>query len=1509
MKPKQRARKAEAKKQSSPADVFHPELWAWFTANFRKPTEIQNRAWPTIARGNHSLITAPTGSGKTLTAFLWAINQLVTGSWPTGTTQALYISPLKALNNDIQRNLIQPLSSIQEHFEKRGLPFPSIRVLTRSGDTPSSERQRMIRKPPEILITTPESLNLYLASPNGSQSLNQIKTIILDEIHALVDSKRGVYLMSAVERLSFIASEFQRIALSATVHPLEAVARFVGGYEIQGPFEAPQYQQRSVQIIESKIKKKVQLQSCFPDTAVDAPPEEPVWVPVAEECKRRIAQNRSTLIFTNNRALCEKITLLINSGEPELIAYAHHGSLSREIRLEVEERLKAGDLKAIVATHSLELGIDVGELDEVILIQCPATVASTLQRLGRAGHRIGEVSKGFLITTHPRDFIESAAMLRAVDEKCIEASHLIHCPLDILPQIIVSMIATSNWTQVTLFNALRACEAFHSLSEAHFELVLNMMLGKFAETRIHDLRPLIGLDSRTLELRLRQGTIQRFYLNAGVIPNRGYYHLRHSESQSRIGELDEEYVWEASIGQTLTLGTQHWRIDRITHNDVFVSAANPKAPGIPFWRADDLNRSFHFSERIGHFLEQANASLSAKTLDADLSKTRQLDRNTRKELAEHLRAQRDHTQAELPHRHHLLVEITSTGPGSVPGNQVILHTLWGGRVNRPFSMALHSAWDQHFKQPIEIHTSNDCVALILPQEIGAEQLLSFVTTENVEALLRDHLESSGFFAARFRECAGRALLISKRKFNDRLPLWMSRLRSQKLFEATARYPDFPITLETWRTCLHDEFDLPNLLARLDELESGAITWSQVRTHQPSPMARSIAWRQVNEYLYRPDTPGKSQSTPSLDQKLVQELLGTGQLNPGIPKAIIQAFEAKRKRLANGYSPDSANELSEWLKERLVIPEREWEALLAAIERDHGLSAKELLTPIHHQLLRSATKEYPTKLILHTSLLPRFQPEFWKQPSTLLHQLSPQLVWTKSTSPEPDEGVAQDQQETRLSSIVLDWLQYSGPIEREPLAHSLGVPQNILNETLNELVAEKQLLSGNLKAGSEAIHFCLPENLEILLRMKRRAARPHFEALPANHLQVFLAYHQRIQAPGSSSDGQLIDSLNGLLCYPSPAALWESEILPARVPDHSPKLLDVELQESQLLWMGAGAETIQFCYENELHLAGQCSADADSNPEEANTLMPDLNTRYGFTEIVEQQDRPSSEVVERLWKLVWNGHISNDRFSTLRHGAANQFKIPHLARQRSSHRPRFSSRPTRSMISKWKGARPSEGQWFRIPEITLDEGSIEFEEIKKDRVRLLLDRYGILFRELLWREGTEFSWKSLFRTLRIMEFSGEVTSGYFFEGIPGPQFISQTSLQRLRSKWNPDRVFWINASDPASLCGISIPKLRPKFPRRIPSNHLVFRGVELVIRSESHAKRLSIEVEPEDPQLPLAFGFLKHLLHRAVQPLQRVNIEQINGEPAQNSRYLEFLRTQFEVVVEPSRVAVYPNSAS
>ncbi len=590
-------------------DIFHPLLQKWFNDSYDQPTDVQRQAWPRIAAGEHVLISAPTGSGKTLTAFLWAIDRLLTGAWPVGQTHVLYISPLKALNTDIQRNLIKPLDELKKVFEETGQAFPEIRIMTRSGDTPATDRRRMLRYPPEILITTPESLNLLLSSQGGRSLLHSLSTVILDEIHTVVNNKRGLHLITAVDRLVPLSGEFQRIAISATVKPMDAVAEYVGGFRLQGDVHSATYLPRQVSLIESTAEKKYALRIRFPEESSEPRYTESFWKPLVQEFREIIRKNRSSLFFVKSRRLSESITLKINAEAKQPLAYAHHGSLAKELRLEVENKLKSGALKAIVATNSLELGIDIGALDEVILVQSPPAISSAIQRVGRAGHQVGETSRGTFYPTHDQDFLESAVIARSVLEGDIEEVRPVAGALDVLAQIIISMTGTETWDIDDLYAQLRTSWPYHNLSREHFDLVLNMLAGRYADSRIRELKPRISIDRLDNTVAARKGALLQLYISGGTIPDRGYYHLRHEQSGAQIGELDEEFVWEATLGQTFTFGTQHWKISRITHNDVLVVPASPHTKDTPFWIGEVFNRDYFLSQKIAKFLEDADERL------------------------------------------------------------------------------------------------------------------------------------------------------------------------------------------------------------------------------------------------------------------------------------------------------------------------------------------------------------------------------------------------------------------------------------------------------------------------------------------------------------------------------------------------------------------------------------------------------------------------------------------------------------------------------------------------------------------------------------------------------------------------------------------------------------------------------------------------------------------------------------------------------------------------------------
>jgi ATP-dependent Lhr-like helicase len=1600
----------------STLDLFHPLVATWFAESTGTPTDVQCLAWPQIAAGEHVLISAPTGSGKTMAAFLWALNELITGKWPPGRTSVLYVSPLKALNNDIRRNLIKPLSGLKTIFGSSGAYFPPIGIAVRSGDTPQSERRRMLREPPEILITTPESLNLLLSSHGGRSLLTGIRTVILDEIHAVVNSKRGAHLITGVDRLIPLSGEFQRIALSATVRPLETVAQFVGGYRMVGDFRNPEYFPRTVRHVSSSQKKEYRLTVSFPEHSPDWDEVDSFWQPFVDEIREIVKKNRSTLIFVNSRRLSEKLTHLLNEGEQAPVAYAHHGSLSREIRTEVERKLKAGGLRAIVATNSLELGIDIGALDEVVLLQAPLSFSSAIQRIGRSGHRVGEISSGILFPTDPPDVLHTAVLAGGVIGQDIEAVRPVVSPLDVLAQIVVSMTGVETWNLDELYARIKTSYPYHTLGRRQFDLVIEMLAGRYAGSRLRELKPRIAVDKIENTAAARKGSLQAVYFSGGTIPDRGYFHLRHHESGALIGELDEEFVWEAKIGQVFAFSTQNWKIERITHNDVFVVLARSGVAHPPFWKAEESLRDSHYSKRIAEFLEAAEELLESRevkeyfkkmsALDAgafegiaELLSVRSsiphsrhlsvalrcLDRNALGRLFAFLMRQKEETGRPLPHRHHLLVEHVLSGPGGYPGNQIVLHTIWGGHINRPFAMALEAAWENRYGYSPELYHGNDCIMMQLPHEASGDEILSLVTSGNFSGLVKKKLEGSGFFGARFRECAGRALLLPKGQLNERMPLWLSRLRSQRLLESVLQYEDFPILLEAWRTCLKDEFDLEGLAKVLSDLESGVIAWSEAHTSHPGPMAQSITWPQINQYVYMDDQP-KSGRGSKLRADLLHEVISIPELRPAVSFELAESFELKRQRLAPGYSPDSASELIEWVKERLLLPESEWDRLLNAMQRDHGLEAAPLLaSSFAARLVRFHPPDSIEPLIMAVENLPRLSYGLnWNIDSMSVSRLDsgeiidPARVRELISRLEYAAPAGEDRDEL-FTEILSEWLRFYSPRRPEFMRETLGLDDDRPVVAIEALIDAERLVSGLLIAEDDQDRICDAQNYEVMLRLSRTEAKPVFSALDIERLQLFLAEWTGLAAEDSETgqDG-LFRRIEQLVSCPVPAGLWEAEIFPARLKPYDPSWLDSIMQQSDLRWIGMPGRHVVFSFEADLDLLQEEGKGEDSPAQsvEINNFSgenPRLLPRAGITQRSEEVRKfqrpllrlvPASKaapddaasanlerpcpgeqpvvesrrggeecdvdfaglffnpavkysfstlaalckcapalVAEKLWKEVWAGKVTNDTFASLRHGIENNFKVsdPAAFMARGSRMRRHSRRVAFSM---WKGSLPMAGNWMRIQWPEPAEELLERAEREKERVRVLLDRYGVLFRELLQNELPAFSWRNIFRALRLMELSGEVLTGYFFEGAPGPQFISHDAFQMLQSRFPDDSIYWICAADPASVCGIRLDALKGKLPRRVSGTHLVYHGTKLVMESRRSGKTVIFHVPENAPQLQSYLGVFHHLLTRRFQPMRSIVIETINDEHASQSPYRDAFKLGFDLAFDFRNLILY-----
>lgn len=1450
---------------------FTPGVAAWFNESFDAPTDVQAAAWPVIARGNHVLITAPTGSGKTLTAFLWALDRFAAGDLATGATRVLYISPLKALNTDIRTNLELPLAALAA----RGA-LPPMRAETRSGDTPPATRARLLRKPPEILITTPESLLLMLSSERGRIALATVRTVILDEVHALVGDRRGTVLLTALERLVRLAGEVQRIALSATVRPLDAVARYVAGMH-SDPDAVQARAPRPIEIVNATSRKDITLTvRCPPATLGAAAQGRTLWEPLAEDLRTRIESQRSTLLFVNSRRLAEKLTFHINQAADATLAFAHHGSLARELRHGVEQRLKSGELRAIVATSSLEMGIDIGSLDEVVLIQSPPDVTSTLQRIGRAGHQVGAVSRASLYPTHPADFLTAAALARAVQHRDIEPIRLLNNPLDVLAQLIIAFTASEVWPVDALYQLFRDSGPYQSLERDVFMRVLEMLEGRDGSIRVRDLRPRVRVDRLRNIVTAERGAVQTFRHSGGVIPDRGYYQLRHAGTGNTIGELDEEFVWESSIGQVFTFGSQNWQVTGITHDDVLARPTARPANLPPFWRSEDLLRSHHLAAHVGAFLADAERSLSTQSLSGQspsgpslsgpslsgqapsalhrlLSTDCGFDDTAAEALIQHLADQREATGAPLPHARHLVVERVRAAPGGYRTGgdleQVVLHTFWGGRVNRPFALALKAALvarNAPGDQDVDIAATDNAIVLIAPHALDPSPIMSLVSADNLLPLLRVSLAQSGFFGARFREAAGRALLLTRQRFRSRMPLWVTRLQAKKLLAHVAGSPDFPLLIESWRTCLDDEFDLAALSSHLTALAEATTTVTVVQTASPSPFAASLAWDQIHRYMYADDAPDQANeaSTPG---ELLDAILEQPALRPRLDPEAAAEFVARRQRTLPGYAPDSVEDWVDWIRERILLPitELTWRA-------PEAISAHPDIALIEHGEQRWLAHRVLLAALLRAQLI---------APGDI-----------RSFGPIADIPDARDAQ-----ALTLELLSFHGPLSAAGIAALMPrVPHDVLGEA-------SPLLRGSLIAGNREIQYCDAGNHAAILRLQRSTQRARTRArLPtaAQLLPAFLADWQGLTRADVTAD-ERIAALNG---FAAPVSVWLDDLPAAR--GLSGSELDASLAMLGMTWRGTATRQVRIGTSDVLTRLGDPAVPASVLAP----LFNDPEASYTFSHLQDRQQRPPTVFNAQFWQDVWHGHLADDSVGTLRLAASRDFELAAAVHPGRAGATRLRHGRERVYPRRF-GAQATlswPGHWHLLSAPAPPGDAFDQLQTAREHARLLLDRYGMLCRDLVLREGGPIPWRSLFRALRLMELAGEVHAGMWFEGLATPQFALPEALAMLDDrgvKSSAAETFWVSALDPASPCGLGLDW--PELPPRRAGNYLVFRKRQLALVIEQHGKRLSRHGDARDQPLDAALlAPLGHLLRTRT----RIEIESIDQKPAHGSAIEEALQS-------------------
>lgn len=1467
--------------KSNPLAAFHPEVAAWMCSEHGEPTAIQRDVWPLIASGAHILASAPTGSGKTLCAFLWALDRLLTGVWPPGTTRVLYVSPLKALNNDIHRNLLRPLAALRQRFDHLGLPCPEIEVATRSGDTPAAERQRMTRQPPEILITTPESLNLLLASKSGRSMLGGVRTLITDEVHAMAGNRRGVWLAAAAERLVDLAGEYQRVALSATVRPLDVIARWVGGYTASADGD-PSAQPRPVHIVSSSERPRLDLRiEALPPDQLPEGGGLDALAPIARAIAAGCERNRSTLVFCNSRQLAEKLAYRINDHAQATLAWAHHGSLARELRLTVEQRLKAGRLRAIVATSSLEMGIDIGSLDEVVLVQSPPSVTSALQRIGRAGHRVGEISRAVLHPTHPHDLLESTAVLHGAADGDIEPIEPLTGCLDVLAQIIIASLLAAPKSAAALYAEVRRAMPYRHLSRTAFDAVVDMLAGRHAGSRIRELRPRIHLDPDNEHFVAGRGAALAFYASGGMIPDRGYFQLRHAHSQARIGELDEEFVWENGPGRAFSLGSQQWRVQRVTHNDVFVLPAPEASHAPPFWRSEERERGTHLSARLGGLLEQWDSALASGAADLGSgTELAPLDSRAKRVLRDHLLGQRRHTGAALPHRHHLLVERVHAAAGGAPSNagQLVLHTMAGARVNRPWALALEAALSDRFGDHPEIHAGNDALVIQLAVDTDPHALLALVTSANMDALLERRLTGSGFFGARFRECAGRALLLPRRRPGERQPLWLNRLHSQRLLGRLQHESDFPIFIEAWRSCLQDEFELPELRRLLDELSDGIVKITVCETARPSPFAAQLARTQINRYMYADDE--SRQSHDGVRPTLLTELLDDDGRRPRLEVATIERFLSRRRRQEAGWAPTDALDLKDWISERRLLEAGELAALQPHLPADEWTRASGFVVELEHE------HEHRSWITL-------------AEDAPVLMAIAPALNGSAQPAPVVDTP-------TRL-----DWLQSflaaQPPLTLAELTEAWPGPADVLARDVEMLIDDGRLLRGTLIVGDDELRLCLRDHFEVMLR-QQRARRRHLDPLPASEVADFLLDWQRV---GSAADS--LDALEPLRGLPLPAERWEGFVLPARLGGPRPAELDRVLASGDLLLYGDGPGRVGFALPEEIVALKSASAVADMEapwPAGDTAALASVLSRQSvrqyaarlpFSTLIEACEGDVHRAAGALWQGIWSGELTLDSFEAVRRGIAWQYSLPALSTADAG--PARSRRGLRQKLQARVRGYP--GHFAALPAAKPGDGLDALEQAR-ERARMLLDRYGVVCPDLCRREARGMTFQSVFRALRWLELSGEVIGGWFLDGLGGPQFARPEALETIRD-WQPETAppRWLHAQDPASPCGLGLPLAGLTLPAARSGNELVLGAGRVLLTYCRGTAELALDPALDAAWIELTLAAWRASLALRPSRQQRLAVKQINAAPARSSATLNELATHFQISADHRGLTLQP----
>ncbi|MCU1448222.1 MAG: putative ATP-dependent helicase [Acidimicrobiales bacterium] len=1371
---------------------------AWFEGAFAEPTPAQEHGWAAISEGHNSLILAPTGSGKTLAAFLWVIDRLIGEEAPPPEKErcrVLYVSPLKALTYDVDRNLRAPLAGIALEGERAGQTVPVLRTATRSGDTPQRDRRDIVRHPPDILITTPESLYLMLTS-GARDVLRSVEYVIVDEIHAVAGTKRGAHLALSLERLERLtAKPPQRIGLSATQRPLDEIARFLGG---RARDENGEWRQRPVTVVDAGVRKPLDLEVIVPvedmgelgkvvdpevlsgPAAGDPEVRHSIWPAITPVLLDLIRQHHSTIVFVNSRRLAERLAARLNDLAGEELVRAHHGSVAREQRLEIEDALKAGKVPALVATSSLELGIDMGAVDLVVQVESPSSVASGLQRVGRAGHQVGEPSRGRIFPKFRGDLVETAIVVKRMKEGLIEETRIPRNPVDVLAQQIVAMCAVEDVTVDEVAEMAGGAYPFADCSRSVLENVLDMLAGRYPSDEFAELRPRIVWDRTADTLRARPGARMLAVTSGGTIPDRGLYGVFTPEG-SRVGELDEEMVYESRVGETFVLGATTWRIEDITRDRVVVTPA-PGEPGkMPFWHGDGLGRPYELGRALGAFLREVD-DWSDERLAEECSLDERAVRNLRSYLAE----EREVTGA-LPTDRQIIVERFRDELGDW---RVCVLTPFGGRVHAPWAVAIEAKVQSRLGLEVQTMWSDDGIVVRLPEADDCPPVETILLEpEEVEDLVVSQLGNTALFAGRFRENAARALLLPRRRPGSRTPLWQQRQRAADLLAVASKHGSFPILLETYRECLRDAFDVPALIELMGDVRSRQVRVVSVDTGRPSPFAMSLAFAYVANFLYEGDAPlaeRKAQAL-TLDRELLAELLGAEEL-----RELIQ--------------PQALADLETHLQ---YLDERRWAR--------HADAAHDLLRRLgdltRQQLAARSTEDFADALVAERrAVVVRVAGE---ERLIAAEDAGRYRDALGAGLPAGLPDVFLEPVDDPLGSLLARWARTHPPFTSVEPAERFGLPVQLVDDLLARRADAGALLRGEFRPEGTEREWCDPEVLRQLRQRSLAALRKQVEPVEPEALGRFLPAWQGVgsQARGV---GRLVEVVSQLQGVAIPASVLERDVLSSRVGDYSPAILDQLAAAGEVVWVGAGplgrddGKVMLFLRRDAALLRPQAGSDRPASPE--HDRLREILTQRGACFFRELAGTDDDESLEALWDLVWAGEVTNDSFAPLRA----------LTARKSRSSGARKGRPNLGALTAL-GPPRAQGRWSLV-EADLARQDVSATERSMRLAAVVLERHGVLTREAVRGEGHAGGYAAVYPVLRAMEESGRARRGYFVAGLGGAQFALAGAVDRLRAGANKDddagpTALVLAATDPANPYGVALP-WPAKGPQRAAGAYVV-----------------------------------------------------------------------------------------